>query len=85
MKRCSERIEITLDQPEAALPILDEMGFASYQVTDRHHIHVFERLEESDVLNMALAKAEIPVRGISITSQELENYFLNLTGGASHV
>lgn len=85
MKRCSERIEITLDRPEAALPILDEMGFANYQVTDRHHIHVFERLEESDVLNMALAKAEIPVRGISITSQELENYFLNLTGGASHV
>lgn len=84
-KKCSDRIEITLDHPEAALPVLDEMGFASYQVTDRHHIHVFERLNESDVLNMALARAGVPVRGLSITSEELENYFLNLTGGAGNV
>jgi len=32
-------------------------------------------------LNMELAKAGIPVKGISITSEELENYFLRLTGG----
>ena len=31
--------------------------------------------------NMELAKAGIPVKGISITSEELENYFLRLTGG----
>lgn len=85
MKRCSERIEITLAEPETALPVLDRMGFSKYQVTDKHHIHVFERLGESDVLNMALAKAGIPVRGIAITSEELENYFLNLTGGAGSV
>ena len=85
MKRCSERIEITLECPEAAIPVLDRMGFTSYQVTDKHHIHVFERLNESDVLNMALARAGVPVRGIAVTSEELENYFLNLTGGASHV
>ena len=30
---------------------------------------------------MELAKAGIPVKGISITSEELENYFLRLTGG----
>ena len=84
MKRCSERIEITLECPEAAIPVLDRMGFTSYQVTDKHHIHVFERLNESDVLNMALARAGVPVRGIAVTSEELENYFLNLTGGASH-
>lgn len=85
MKRCSERIEITLEHPETAIPVLDGMGFTSYQVTDKYHIHVFERLNESDVLNMALARAGVPVRGITVTSEELENYFLNLTGGASHV
>ena len=45
------------------------------------HIHIFERLGESARLNMELAKAGIPVKGISITSEELENYFLRLTGG----
>lgn len=34
---------------------------------------------------MELAKAGILVREIRITSEELEDYFLNLTGGASHV
>lgn len=84
MQRCSERIEMTLENPEAALPVLDSMGFVSYQVVDRHHIHIFERLNESDVLNMALVRAGIPVKGLSIISEELENYFLNLTGGADN-
>ena len=71
MQRCSERIEMTLENPEAALPVLDSMGFVSYQVVDRHHIHIFERLNESDVLNMALVRAGIPVKGLSIISEEL--------------
>ena len=76
MKRCSERIEIELIHPEQAVPILDRMGFTNYQVTDK-----FERLNESANVNMELAKAGILVNGISITSEELETYFLNLTGG----
>lgn len=81
MKKCSERIELTLDNPKQAVPVLDDMGFSSYQVIDKELIHIFERLGESASLNMELAKAGIPVKGISITSEELENYFLRLTGG----
>lgn len=81
MKKCSERIELTLDNPKQAVPVLDDRGFSSYQVIDKEHIHIFERLGESASLNMELAKAGIPVKGISITSEELENYFLRLTGG----
>ena len=81
MKKCSERIELTLDNPKQAVPVLDDMGFSSYQVIVKEHIHIFERLGESASLNMELAKAGIPVKGISITSEELENYFLRLTGG----
>lgn len=84
MSRCSERIEVILDEPEKALPILDALGFANYQVIDKEHIHIFERLSESAVLNMELAKAGIPIKGIQVTSEELEAYFLNLTGGAQN-
>ena len=59
MQRCSERIEITLDHPEGALPVLDRLGFSRYQVTDKNHIQVFERLNESPLLNMELSKAGI--------------------------
>lgn len=71
-----------LDMPERAVPVLDRLGFTRYQVTDKTHIQVYERLNESAMLNMVLSKAGIPVRGITITSEELESYFLNLTGGA---
>lgn len=82
MKRCSERIEVALEHPKQALPVLDKMGFTNYQVVDGEHIHIFERLNESGALNMELAKAGVMVKGISITNEELETYFLNLTGGA---
>ena len=82
MQRCGERMEIFLDDPNQALPVLDQMGFKNYQVTDKNTIHIYERLDESAAVNMELAKAGVSVRGIGITSEELENYFLNLTGGA---
>ena len=50
--------------------------------SDKNTIHIYERLDESAAVNMELAKAGVSVRGIGITSEELENYFLNLTGGA---
>ena len=84
MKKCGERMELTLNNPREAIPVLDAMGFVNYQVVDKEHIHIFERLNESALVNMELAKAGIPVKGISITSEELETYFLNLTGGAAH-
>ena len=84
MRRCSERIEIVLDEPRRAVPILDRLGFTQYQVTDSSHIQVYERLLESAMLNMELSKAGILVKSITITNEELETYFLNLTGGAAH-
>lgn len=84
-KRCGEKMEITLEDPRQAVPVLDGMGFTNYQVTDREHIHIFERMQDSARVNMELAKAGIPVKGISVSSEELESYFLNLTGGGSHV
>ena len=81
MRRCSERIEIQLPHPDAALPVLDRLAFTNYQVVDASHIYVFERLNESAMLNMELAKAGVEVPGIHVTSEELETYYLNLTGG----
>lgn len=84
MERCSERIEITLDEPKRAVPILDSMGFTKYRVIDKERINVFERLEDSGKVNMELNKAGILVKEIFITNEELEDYYLNLTGGANN-
>lgn len=82
--RCSERMELSLDEPKRALPVLDRMGFTNYQVVDKHTIQIYERLDESAQVNMELSKAGILVKGIGITSEELEQYFLNLTGGVQN-
>ncbi len=81
MKRCSERMELTLEHPEAALPVLDAMGIRNYQVVDSRHIYIYERLDDSAEINMELAKSGISVKGLSVKSEELESYFLNMTGG----
>lgn len=79
MAQCCERMELTLKRPEQALPVLDRLGFQNYQVVDDRHIHIFERLEESALVNTELAMAGIPVQGVAVNQEELESYFLNLT------
>lgn len=81
MDRCSERVEIYLEKANAAIPVLDRMKFTNYQVVDKNHIYIHERLDDTAALNMELAKSGIMVKGISVISEELENYYLNLTGG----
>ena len=85
MKRCSERMVLRLENPKEALPVLDRMGFTNYQVVDKEHIHIFERLNDSAIVNRELVRADILVKELTINSEKLENYFLNLTGGAEHV
>ncbi len=84
LKQCSERIELTLPEPKLALPVLDQMGFTDYQVIDAEHIHIYERLGDSMEINKALVKADVPLSAITMNSEELESYFLNLTGGVEH-
>lgn len=84
MKRCSERIEIFLENPRAALVVLDRLGIENYQVVDNEHLFVFEKLEESGLLNQELVNVGILVKEMKITNEKLETYFLGLTGGATH-
>lgn len=84
MERCRERILIHTDEPKKILPVLDELGYKNYQVADSSHVAVYERIEESGELNRLLVQAGILVKEIHVTSEELENYFLNLTGGEKH-
>ncbi|MGN1159364.1 MAG: ABC transporter ATP-binding protein [Lachnospiraceae bacterium] len=84
LKRCTERMELALDNPESALPVLDKLGFTNYQVVDKGHIHIYERLQDSALVNRELVGNGIILKGISITNEELETYYLNLTGGADH-
>ena len=84
MKRCRERLEIDMDDPKEAVPVLDNMGIHNYQVVDKNRIQIFERLNDSATINMELAKAGLMVRSIAVNSEKLESYYLKLTGGEAN-
>jgi len=85
MESCCERIEIELEQPDKALPVLDKLGLHKYQVVDSTHLQIYEGLDNSSLINAELVKAGVSVSQLFVTSEELESYFLNITGGEKDV
>lgn len=85
LSKCSDKILLTVDNPNAAVPVLDELGYTNYMIMDKNHIDVYERLNESAALNAKLVTSGVAVSEISVTGMELETYFLNLTGGVANV
>ena len=43
LSKCSEKITLTVDNPNKAVPVLDKMGFVHYMIVDKNHIYVYER------------------------------------------
>lgn len=82
LERCSERIELKTDDTRGACTVLDEMGITRYKVVDPDTIHIFERLNDSGEITFSLAQHRIKTLGITVKNEELEDYYLNLTGGA---
>ena len=85
LSKCSEKITLTVDNPNKAVPGLDKMGFVHYMIVDKNHIDVYERLNDSAALNTALVTAGVSVAQLAVTGMELETYFLSITGGATNV
>ena len=79
-EKCRDKIVIKTQEVSKSIPVIDRMGFKDYSVVNEKTIHVFDKLSEISVLNMELAKAQIPVESIGIESSDLEEYFLRITG-----
>lgn len=85
LAKCSERIELKTDNPQKACTVLENMGIKEFKVVDAETIQIFERLTESGEISIELAKNDIKIIGIAVKNEALEDYYLNLTGGADYV
>ena len=83
--KCCERIELKTDDTRKACTILEMMGIREFKVVDLDTIHIFERLSDSGEITMELAKNHVKTMGIAVKNEALEDYYLNLTGGAGNV
>ncbi len=81
--KCRDKIIIKSSDVSGIVPVIDELKFKDYQVIDEHTIFVFDRITESAVLNMEIAKAGFMVDSIGVESSDLEEYFLKVTGSGT--
>ena len=85
LAECSERIELKTDDTGKACTVLENMGIHQYKVVDADTIQIFERLNDGGSITMTLAENGVKTVGITIKNEALEDYYLNLTGGALNV
>ena len=80
--RCKSSLIIQVDQiPEACAILENIVGTKNYCVNADGTISLFDHLEESGMINTVLAKHDIIVNSISMSNADLENYFIQVTGG----
>ena len=80
----SERIELITDNNEKAVNILTQMNISKFKVIDDKKIHIFERFQDTGDITMTLAQNGVKTIQIYINNDDLENYYLKLTGGAKN-
>lgn len=79
MEQCGECIVLKCDKPEAAMALLDELGYSNYKAVNADTIEIYEQLESIRDLNKALVMKDLGVYDIHTKREDLEEYFLNLT------
>lgn len=82
LEKCGEYIELQTPDTERACTVIEEIGITRYKVVEAGIIQIYERLQESSGIVLQLAEHGIQVRGITVKNEALEDYYLNLTGGA---
>ena len=84
---CRQCIRIATAETQKAAAFLKERFHVKDMETSTANsgagteIRIFERFESAAEMNMALCKADIPVSSFTLERQDLEGYFVKLTGG----
>jgi ABC-2 type transport system ATP-binding protein len=71
---------LTPSVDKAVVLLKIEFQIEDLQIAGEGEIRIFEQFDHIGKINMALCKADIPVNSISMEGQDLEDYFINLTG-----
>lgn len=82
--KCESRIVIKVYDMEAACNLLHSINIHKFNIIDANTIHVYEHIEDSCQINMALCKADIFVSSIWVEQAGLEEFFFNMTGGGKN-
>lgn len=84
--RCRKYICIKTDAVPMALTVLDKiMDNPEYKVVSEDTIHLYSDMDNIEKISRAFMQHEIVIKELSVMEQTLEEYFMGITGGVSHV
>lgn len=83
-KKCSDYIKIGTKIAEQVCTVLSEMGISDYKVIDSSTVYVYERLDMVADINTMLCSRGCVIESIHVVKENLENYFLSITGGGKN-
>jgi len=81
--KCSNSIEIVTPDTERACEVLKNSGIES-KVLSNGHISVTQQIEDSAEITKMLVQSDIAVSEIFRKGQELEDFYMDITGGGKN-
>lgn len=85
LEKSRRYIKLTVSNPPETLRYLErEMGISSFEMTGKESLHIYEALGRTAEINSALVKNGIAVSELTEGGENLEQYFMKLTGGPSN-
>ena len=83
--RCRDYITVQTSDPHRAAAMLeDKLHLREYTVYPEGELRIYDAADPAQI-NGALTGAGVPVQGIGVHRQELEDYFLEKMGVDDHV
>lgn len=84
--KSQSHIRLRCDAHERALAILEEaFGFTQFSVNSDGELRLFEGFEQRPAIIKALVQEGIAIDELAMDHKSLEDYYLSLIGGQSHV
>lgn len=83
LDKCAECIEIKSNSIKEICLALEEMGYGNYEVCNTNTVRVNNCCDKLGEINIELARRGIVVNGISLKQESLQEFFVNIIGGAA--
>lgn len=84
LEKSKSYLKLNIDPVDKASIVLESMGLTKYKVIDKNTIHLYEHLEMAAEINKKLILGGCNINASSVVSGQLEDYYLDITGGVYH-
>ena len=83
--KCSAYLDIAVNDVQSMAEIMrSKLHLFKFQIVDENHIHLYEQTEMAAAISKEAILGGLELRTIESHHIDLEDYYMNLIGGATH-